>query len=354
MHIIDRRAFIASGAALGVASVVRAEPPAGAKVRAIDSLPLPLGFNGLLAYGRGGRVQHLRCAGFADVEARRPVTAATQFKWGSASKWLTSVAVLRLVEQGSLALDDPITGYLPTFRADTGSRVHLSHLLSNTSGIPDLLSRQIAAEPQLRTSAATSAEIVARFGNGDLAFTPGAGWDYAALNWAIVAAIVSRVTGEPLPAAVRRLVFQPLKMTGAGFAQADQPAMPQLAVAYTGTLPLTRKMAPVPPFIAASGNVAGTVNDAMRAAHGVFQGSLLRAAARRELTSVRWPEQDYALGGRVHAIDGESWAWEAGKVGGYRTHIAHRLSASETIVIFNTTDMLQSTIGDWVEAIARA
>lgn len=352
--MIDRRAVLASGAAMGLAGVVRAAPSPSPQARVIDALALPVGFNGLLAHGRGGRVAHLRCSGFADVEARRPVTAATRFKWGSASKWLTSVAVLRLVEQGRLDLDAPIARYLPDFRAETGARLKLRHLLSNTSGIPDLLSRQLKTEPELRFSTATSAEIVARFGHGDLAFAPGEGWDYAALNWAIVGAIITRVTGEGVPATVGRLVLDPLKMRGAGFAQVDQPAMPQLAAAYTGTIPPTRKMTPVPGFVAASGNVAGTVDDAMRAAHGIFNGGLLRPAMRRELTTIRWAPQDYALGGRVQAIDGALWAWETGKVEGYRAHIAHRLDRSETIVIFNTTDMVQSDIASWVEAIARA
>jgi hypothetical protein len=113
-------------------------------------------------------------------------------------------------------------------------------------------------------------------------------------------------------------------------------------------------MAPIPPFVAASGNAAGTLRDAVRAAHGIFHGTLLSAASRRELTTIRWPEQEYALGGRVHPIDGTLWAWETGKVEGYRAHIAHRLDRSETIVIFNTTDTVQSQIGTWIEAIARA
>lgn len=317
-------------------------------------MALPPGFNGILAYGRNGHVEHIRCVGVADIEAGRPVTQRTQFKLGSASKWLTTTAVLRLAERGRLSLDAPITAYLPDFRRDTGDRVQIGHLLSNTSGVPDLLSRQIRAEPSLRTSSATAQAIVARFGHGDLAFAPGTGWDYAAINWVIVAALLQRLTGEPLAAVVAREVLRPLGMAATGFAQPDQPAMPDLAAAYTGAMPPARKMLPVPPFLAASGNAASTAADAMRAAHGIFHGPLLRPASCAALTTVRWAPEDYALGGRVHKIDGDPWAWETGKVEGYRAHIAHRLRASETIVIFDNTDMSQSTIGDWVEAIAQA
>ncbi|MCD2324128.1 beta-lactamase family protein [Sphingomonas sp. IC-56] len=352
--MIDRRTLIASGIALGTARAAWASPRADSKRRAIDAIQLPPGFNGALAYGRGGKIEHVRYVGKADIEAGTMVSPATQFKLGSASKWLTSVAVLRLVDQKRMALDAPITTYLPDFRRDTGERVLVKHLLSNTSGIPDLLTRQIATEPELRTSTASAAAIVRRFAGGDLTFEPGQGWDYAALNWAILAAIVERVTGEPLAQLVGTLVLRPLRMSGTGFAQSDQPAMPSLAAAYASVTPPVRKMAPVPPFLAASGNGASTVQDAMRAAHGVFHGPILSAASRQELTTVRWADQEYALGGRVHPIDGALWAWETGKVQAYRTHIAHRLANSETVVIFNTTDMPQSEITNWVEAIALA
>jgi D-alanyl-D-alanine carboxypeptidase len=350
--VINRRTLIGVGLALTATRAGAAAP--SAKRRAIDAIMLPAGFGGVLGYGRAGRMEHVRCAGLADIEAGRAVTPDTRFRWGSASKWLTSVAMLRLIEAGTLSLDAPITRYLPDFRRDTGDRVQLRHLLSNTSGIPDLLSRQVASEPALRTSDASAAAIVARFGGGDLAFTPGSGWDYAALNWVIVAAIVERVTGEPVAGAVERLVLRPLGLTDTGFAQVDRPAMPQLAAAYGSTQPPMRKMAPVPPFLAASGTVVGTAADAVRAAHGIFHGWLLRDSSRRTLTTVHWPEQEYALGGRIHRIDGAGWAWETGKIGGYRAHIAHRLDGSETIVVLNNTDAEQSLIGGWVEAIARA
>lgn len=351
---MDRRTVIAGCAGVMLAAPAWAARGQSAKARAIEGLALPAGFNGAVAYGRKGRVEHIRYVGLADVEAGTPIGRETRYRWGSASKWVTSVAVLRLVEQGRLALDTPITTYLPDFRADTGGQVTLAHLLSNTSGIPDLLTQAVKTDPALRTATDPAAAMVARFGGGEAAFAPGQGWDYAALNWVIVAAIVEKVTGASLASVVDRLVFQPLRMTGAGFAQVGEPEMPALAIAYSAAVPPVRKMSPAPAFVAGTGNVAGRVDDALRAADGIFHGPLLRAASRTALTSVRWPEQEYALGGRVHAVDGTRWAWEQGKVGGYRTHIAHRLDRSETVVVFNTTDMEQSAISEWVETIIRA
>lgn len=352
--MIDRRAFFLGSAALAANSTLSARGVGTGKGRAIEAIPLPGGFNGLIAYAREGRIEHLRTAGFADIEAKQPFSSSSAIRWGSASKWLTSVAVLRLVEQGRLKLDAPIQTYLPQFRGDTGQSVQVQHLLSNTSGIPDLLTRQIASEPALRTSTASTADIVARFAGGDLSFAPGDGWDYAALNWAIVAQILEQVAHEPFPVLMKHLVMQPLGMSGAGFVQSHQPPVPGLAAAYASVVPPIRKMTTVPAFLAASGNVAGTVNDAVRAAHGIFHGSLLSATSRMQLLKIRWPAQEYALGGRVHPIGSDLWAWETGKVQGYRTHIAHRIDRSETIVVFNTTDMEQSLIGARVETVARS
>lgn len=352
--MIDRRMLMAGGLALGATGGLAAKQPSGAKGAAIEAIQLPPGFNGTFAYARGGNIMHLRYAGMADVEDGKAISPDTQFKWGSASKWLASVAVLRLAEQKRLSLDAPIVSYLPDFRHDTGGQVLLKHVLSNTSGIPDLLSRTLEKEPELRTTTASAASMVARFGGGDLSFEPGKGWDYAAINWAIVAAIVERLTGEPFPQSVAKAVLRPLGMSATGFAQPNQPQMPNLAAAYGSAMPPKRKMAPNPSFIAASGNTASTVRDAVRAAHGIFHKSLLGAASRRDLTTIRWPEQEYALGGRVKTIDSNLWAWEIGKIQGYRALIAHRLDRSETIVIFNTTDIEQSQLGNWVEVIARA
>lgn len=352
--MIDRRTLMASGLALGATTAFAAEPSSGAKRAAIDAIQPPPGFNGTFAYAKGGNITHARYVGMADVEAEKAISADTQFKWGSASKWLATVSVLRLAEQKRLSLDAPITAYLPDFRHDTGAQVLLKHVLSNTSGIPDLLTRQLAKEPALRTTNASAASMVSRFGGGDLSFVPGKGWDYGAINWAIVAAILEQLTGESFPQVVAKQTLRPLRMSATGFAQADQPPMPNLAAAYGSTMPPMRKMAANPSFIAASGNTASTVRDAVRAAHGIFHSSLLSAASRRDLTTIQWPEQEYAIGGRVHPIDGTLWAWETGKVQGYRAHIAHRLDRSETIVIFNTTDLEQSQISSWVEVIARA
>lgn len=350
--MIGRRAFVGGAAAL-VASPGWAGSRGARFAPMVERFAAKHRFNGVVAHGLGGRRDYIGCFGLADVVAARPVTPTTRFAFGSAAKWLTSVAVLRLVEQGRLDLDRPITAYLPNFRADTGARLTLRRLLSNTSGLPDRLVAAFKDEPALRTSTEGSAPMVARFADGDLAFEPGRGWDYAFLNWVVVHAIVERVAGEPFAAAMQRLVFRPLGMRSAGLVDTRGGRTAATASAYASLSPLKPKMAGVPPFAGASGNIYASADDAIRAAHGIFAGRLLSARSREALTHIEWAPEDYALGGRVRTVAGRRWAWEPGKVDGYRALIAQDLDGDRTIAIFNNIDMPQATIAALAEEMMR-
>lgn len=337
----------------GVAALLTAGAarPTDRRAAIVDGFAREQGLNGIVAHGTHGRCDFIRAFGYADARAQRLITPVTRFALGSASKLLTTVAVLRLVEQGRLDLDRPITAWLPDFRADTGARVTLRRLLSNTSGIPDQLNAAVGTDPALRASTEGSAPMVARYAGGDLAFAPGQGWDYALLNWVIVHAILEGVTGQPFAAVLDRFVFRPLAMRHTGLVDTIGGRSAEVASAYSSPAFTTSKMAAVPPFAAASGNVFATAGDAIRAAHGVFATSLLSKGMRRELTTVQWQPEDYALGGRVRLINGRRWAWEPGKTQGYRALIAQELEGDRTIVIFNNTDMAQATIAMLAEAL---
>lgn len=95
-------------------------------------------FNGVIAVAVAGRQTMAQTYGFSDVRSRNPATLNFAYAIGSISKWFTAVLVLRLIEMGTLSLDTPLSTLLPEF-PESGRRVTLNHLLSNTSGLPDLL-----------------------------------------------------------------------------------------------------------------------------------------------------------------------------------------------------------------------
>jgi len=193
--------------------------------------------------------------------------------------------------------------------------------------------------------------MAVRFALGDLTFEPGSQFDYSALNWVIVRAILERVTGKPFAALMRELVIKPAGSKGIGIAANGFGNVYGLAPAYRSTNPPIRKNDPVPAFAAASGSFYANTSELIMAAHRIFGSRLLSAASRRALLAVRVPEEGYALGGRVRVVNGRAWAWETGKVGGYRTHLAHDVKGDRSIAVLGNTDMAQSTISTLVDKL---
>jgi D-alanyl-D-alanine carboxypeptidase len=309
-------------------------------------------FNGVILTGHAGIPRYQRAFGRAVIETGTPASLSTRYAIGSASTWLTVAAVMRLVDRHALDLGAPISTWLPGLRADIGHRVTLRHLLSNTSGIPDRLSDTARTDPSIRTASASAAEIVARFADGDLAFAPGTRFDDTVLNWVIVRAVLEAQGGMAFPALIDSLVLQPLGLVGTGIAENGFASIAGIAIAYRGTRPPVRKMEPSPGFAAASGGFYATAGDLLRAAHGIFNSPFLSVRARREMLTVHMPREEYAIGGRVHLIAGRAWAWETGRIGGYRAHIAHRVAEDRTIIVLGNTDLPQPTVTALVERLA--
>jgi CubicO group peptidase (beta-lactamase class C family) len=318
----------------------------------VDTFVKTNGFHGVIHLVRDGQVAFSQAFGMADVEAGRRASVDTLYPVASISKWLTSVTVLRLVDQGKLKLEGTIADYLPDYRPDTGGRVQLKHLLSNASGIPKGL--DLKADPALWTKAFTTGEAIKAFCSGDLVFEPGSRFSYDFTNWIIVKGIVEKVTGKDFAEAVDALTLTPLGATGIVPGYAER-ARTHVAAGYATIEPPVRKMNPPLPYTLASGGYCGTAPDLVRAAHGVYGTDFLSAGCRQALATVLVPGESYALGGRVKSLTiagkPQLFAWETGRLDGYRSLLAHRLDGKATLVVLNNTDLSQKAIDVFGEAM---
>lgn len=344
--MFGRREFLAGAAALGVATKSSAAAlSGGAADKAVDAFLQAQPFQGVVLIGKAGKPVYSRTVGFADIEAKRPATLDTPYLIASISKWLTSIALLCLAEAGKLDLDAPIIRWLPDYRADTGAKVTLRQLMSNISGVPNGFTPWTKAnpDPDLFTKTFTTAQAVRLWCSGDLIFEPGTKFDYQMTNWIIVTAIIEAVTGKTYAQAMTELVLTPL---GLSRTWTSDPS--DIAVSYVTAEPPTRKPMQRFPFMAASGGFVSTAGDLLKAAHAVFDGGFLPPGRERELLTVNWPEQNYALGGRVKTLftDGmpRAFAWETGNAAGYRSVLGHRFDDQTTVVLLNDTSLSQKAM----------
>jgi CubicO group peptidase (beta-lactamase class C family) len=261
----------------------------------------------LVAVARGGRVAHLTVHGLRDVAAGLPVTADTLWRIYSMTKPVTSVAVLILVEEGRLSLDDPVDRYLPAFAeprvyaGGTGEDVvtrpaagpvRVRHLMTHTAGLTfgfyhahpvDALYRAAGVASSVLPGA-DLAETVDLYARLPLQFEPGTRWNYSVAS-NVLGRLVEVVSGQPLDVFCAQRIFGPLGMTDTGFHVTDARA-DRLAELYGETedggiapvagLPLRGGR---PRFLSGSGGLVSSAHDVHRFAE------LLRR--RGELDGVR-------------------------------------------------------------------
>ncbi|MEN5084374.1 serine hydrolase domain-containing protein [Bosea sp. TWI1241] len=219
---------------------------------------------------RDGQPLYSRAAGFADREAGLPMRADALFRLASVSKLFVSVAALALVDRGRLALDAPVSDWLPAFRPRFDGEtvtITLRHLLTHTAGLgygffeaeDDPLHRAGVSDGMDR-SGITLAENLRRLAGVPLLFAPGTRFSYS-LATDVVGAVIEAATGMTLPEAVHDLVSRPLKLAETGFAVADAG---RLAVPYADDTPRPRRMRE-PDLVPFLPGLAGLAMDPARA-----------------------------------------------------------------------------------------
>lgn len=92
----------------------------------------------VLAVMRGDSIVYEKCIGVADLDSMKAITGNTVFNLSSSSKLFTSIAMLKLIDEGKLSLDDTLDKFFPEFPAEIFNKITIRHLMTHTSGLPDL------------------------------------------------------------------------------------------------------------------------------------------------------------------------------------------------------------------------
>ena len=191
---------------------------------------------GLLA--RGGEVLSFDAVGMADREAGKEMEKDTLFRIASMTKPITSVAVMMLFDESRLALDDPVSKFIPEFgnarvlkgdgtleTVEATSEITIRHLLTHTSGITY---RFVGIEPiatiydeagvsdGLVETEGTIADGVKRLAGLPLLHQPGERWSYG-LSTDVLGRVVEVVSGQSLDVFLRERIFMPLGMKDTSF-----------------------------------------------------------------------------------------------------------------------------------------
>lgn len=231
----------------------------------------------LLLVGNNDGIGVLESVGSQGPQDPAPVTEQTIFRIYSMTKPVVSVAAMSLVEDGLLAVDDPVSKYIPEFAdltiidSETGETrpaqnvMTVGHLLSHTSGLVQAifamgteLGRMYQQNVSLDGSM-TSGEIAAALGNMPLLFEPGTAWHYGH-STDVLGAVLEVASGQTLDVLLDERIFTPLGMDDTGFWVPASDAH-RVAEPIHGNMPdNTRQHA----FLSGGGGLNSTAEDYMR------------------------------------------------------------------------------------------
>ncbi|HEY8585138.1 MAG TPA: serine hydrolase domain-containing protein [Rhodanobacter sp.] len=205
--------------------------------RYMQAVTGPTGYLGAvtLVMRDGKLVQH-RAYGHRDLARRQPMAEDAIFRIYSMSKTVTSVAVLMLLEEGRIGLDDPVSRYLPEFstmqvvqdesvgppvRQPAADPITIHQLLTHTAGFPAGLPGDERASTEVQRlnphGAADLAGFVQRLSRTPLAADPGTRFGYDGAATELLARLVEVVAGVPFADYLHQRLFDPLKMVDTGF-----------------------------------------------------------------------------------------------------------------------------------------
>lgn len=271
------------------------------QTRYIDTGKLPCAMTFIQ---RRGEVAHLSALGYMDVERKRRVEEDTLFRIYSMTKPVTSVAFMMLVEDGLVALDDPVEQYLPQWR-DIGVyesgfigtfRTHrpaqpmlILDLLRHTSGLTYGFQQRSNVDAAYRRQRldeiggpGTLDQMIESLGRLPLEFSPGECWNYSVAT-DVLGYLVGKLSGEPLEKFLQRRIFAPLGMHDTAFSVAPTKAA-RFAACYMGSPeghmvlqddPQNSSYLRAPTLVSGGGGLVSTLGDYRRFCQMLLAGGTL-------------------------------------------------------------------------------
>lgn len=318
--------------------------------------------NGNILLAVNGVPVYKQSFGLADCQTRTMNEAGSQFNLASISKIFTSTAVLQLAEKGKLKLEDPLQQYLPGFPYP---EVRLRHLLSHTSGLPDLelFENLVRKYPD---TIITNRDIIPELvqWKKPLAFTPGDKWEYCNLGFELLVLVIEKVSRMDFSTYLDKYIFRPAGMSHTFIKGTKEPAFPVTLHVYPSwytdqytTVDSVRRYRYTAYNCSGSvggSNVITTTGDLLQFDQAFFNGRLLsRASVAMALTPVKLNNGKVYESDHMDTMQGEGTGsyglgWEifqqpgAGKSvghGGYKYGIAtfyfHNLDKRQTIIAFD-------------------
>lgn len=281
---------------------------------------------------RNGQVLKASGFGLSNLEHAVPVTRSTLFQTGSLGKQFTAVALMLQVEDGKLALDDPITRFFPE-APPSWKPITVRHLLTHTSGIPDYDERTL----DYRKDYAEEELLRLAFGL-PLEFTAGARWNYSNTGYVLLGVLIGKVSGKFYGDVLRERVFAPLGMKTARVIS-EEDILPHRAAGYRLVGDTLKNQEWVAPRLntTADGSLYLSLDDWLLWEQALRQRAVLKPASWQQIfTPVRLNSgrtYPYGFGWGLSDGRGPAKYQHGGEWQGFTTAYLHLVDADQSVIV---------------------
>lgn len=314
-------------------------------------------FNGNVLVADKGKVIFRKSYGIAEESTGRKLNPETVFELASVSKQFTAMGIVQLQKHGKLQYDDPIAKYIPELAFYKG--ITIRNLLQHTGGLPDYM--ELFEEKWDKTKFATNDDVIKIFAQykPDTLFAPGVKYEYSNTGYALLGAIIERVSKKTFGAYLKETIFKPLKMehTFVYRSRYQPQKVENYALGYVqdsvGNKTLTNTFGKefytyYLDGIVGDGMVNSTLDDLLKWDRALYTDKLINAAERKLIftsgTTTDGKETGYGFGWKVSnnkeygTIASHSGGWA-----GYVTYIERHVDHDKTIILLqnNSTQFTQ-------------
>jgi CubicO group peptidase (beta-lactamase class C family) len=270
-----------------------------------------------IAVVRGRDTLVMAGVGIADKAAHRPATATTIYRIGSITKQFTAAAIMRLVEEQRLRLDDDLSTYVPDFPYQ-GRHVTIRRLLNHTSGIHNYTD---VPAWQARWAEDMSPEsIVSLVRDRPFDFQPGTAWSYSNTGYVLLGMVIEKVTHRPYAEYLRDVFFRPLGMQSTSYCP-SHPTDPAFAAGYGPSGADAAYLSMTQPFSA--GALCSTVGDLVRWQRALAGGRVVNPASYAQMitpdTLIDGHRLDYGFGLAPGAFFNHRFVGHDGGINGFQS-----------------------------------
>ena len=309
---------------------------------------------------RDGKIVKAEGYGISNLEWDVPVKADTIFQSGSVGKQFAATAVMMLVEEGKVGLDDPVQKYFPD-APETWKDIKIRNLLSHTSGLGEYESgsRIKPDGPFYLRLDMTEDDLYKKIAAMPMDFKPGEDWSYRNTNYVLLGIMIHRVTGKFYGDYLQERIFQPLGMTSTRIIS-DRDIIPHRAAGYELVKGELKNQDWVSPTFnsTADGTLYFTVLDLEKWDAALYTEKLLKRSSLEQMWTVmklndgKPNKANYGFAWEITEINGHKMIEHGGAWQGFTCNISRYVDDKLTVVVLTNLDAGHAQPGKIAHTVA--